>query len=156
MIADNRGNVLSPLTIAPVNEVDSVLLPDGLKDLKRVTREVGLDLTGAVLNLDAGFDSQANRKCVFNPEVTKDGMRPNIKENPRNRKKPNPEVSKGGANASLMKCSTNSASLSNASLPGKTSSNDCYCALRQNKFVIVTIQVSLAGQLIMHDTLAYA
>jgi hypothetical protein len=87
-IADNRGNVISPLTIAPVNEVDMVLLPDGLKDLKRVTREVGLDLTGAVLNLDAGFDSKANRKCVFNPEVTKDGMKPNIKEYPRNRKKP--------------------------------------------------------------------
>jgi transposase len=82
-IADNRGNVLSPLTIAPVNEGDIVLLPDGLKDLKRVTREVGLDLTGAVLNLDAGFDSKANRKCVFNA-----GMKPNIKENPRNRKKP--------------------------------------------------------------------
>jgi hypothetical protein len=81
--ADNRGNVLSPLTIAPLNELDIVLLPDGLKDLKRVTREVGLDLTGAVLNLDAGFDSKANRKCVFNAK-----MRPNSKANPRNRKKP--------------------------------------------------------------------
>jgi hypothetical protein len=82
-IADNRGNILSPLTIAPVNEVDSVLLPEGLKDLKRVTREVGLELTGVVLNLDAGFDSKANRKCIFNA-----GMKPNIKENPRNRQKP--------------------------------------------------------------------
>jgi hypothetical protein len=83
VIADNRGNVLSPVRIAPVNEVDIVLLPDRLKDLKGVTREVGLDLTGAVLNLDAGFDSKGNRKCVFNA-----GMKPNIKENPRNRKKP--------------------------------------------------------------------
>jgi len=60
-----------------------VLLPDGLKDLKRVARAVGLKLTGAVLNLDAGFDSKANRKSIFNA-----GMKPNIKENPRNRKKP--------------------------------------------------------------------
>ena len=82
-VVENHGYVLSPLTMAPVNEVDMVLLPAGLKDLKRVTREVGLYVTGAVLNLDAGFDSKANRKCVFNA-----GLKPNIKENPRNRQKP--------------------------------------------------------------------
>jgi transposase len=82
-IADNHGHVLSPLTSAPVNEVDSVLLPDGLTALRQVVRAVGLDLTGAILNLDAGFDSKANRKCIFNT-----GMKPNIKENPRNRQKP--------------------------------------------------------------------
>jgi transposase len=82
-VVDNHGYVLSPLTMAPVNAVDMGLLPAGLKDLKRVTREVGLYVTGAVLNLDAGFDSKANRKCVFNA-----GLKPNIKENPRNRQKP--------------------------------------------------------------------
>jgi transposase len=82
-IADNRGNVLAPLTVAPVNETDMVLLPQGLKDLKRGAREADLKVAGAVLNLDAGFDSKANRKGVFNA-----GMKPNIKENPRNRKKP--------------------------------------------------------------------
>jgi len=82
-IIDNHGYVLSPLTVAPVNEVDMVLLPQGLKDLKRVAREVGIDLHGAVLNLDAGFDSKANRKCVFNAR-----LKPNIKENPRNRQQP--------------------------------------------------------------------
>jgi hypothetical protein len=81
-LVDNHGYVLSPLTIAPVNEVDLMLLPEGLKDLKRVACEAGLDLTGAVLNLDAGFDSKANRKSVFNA-----GLKPNIKENPRNRQK---------------------------------------------------------------------
>ena len=82
-LVDNHGYVLAPLTIAPVNEVDMVLLPAGLKDLNRVARAVGLDVTGAVLNLDAGFDSKANRKCVFNA-----GLKPNIKENPRNRQQP--------------------------------------------------------------------
>jgi transposase len=82
-VIDNHGHVLSPLTVAPVNEGDMVLLPQGLKDLKRVAREVGLELSGAVLNLDAGFDSKANRKAVFNA-----GLKPNIKENPRNRQKP--------------------------------------------------------------------
>ena len=69
--------------MAPVNETDMVLLPDGLKALKRVAQEVGVDLRGAYLNLDGGFDSLANRKCIFNM-----GLIPNIPENPRNRKHP--------------------------------------------------------------------
>jgi hypothetical protein len=58
-----------------------VLLPEGLKALKKVAKEVGIDLRGAYLNFDGGFDSARNRKCVFNA-----GLIPNIKENPRNRK----------------------------------------------------------------------
>jgi transposase len=84
-LVDNHGYVLSPLTIAPVNEVDLMLLPQGLKDLKRVTRAAGLELTSAGVNRDAGFDSKANRKCLFNA-----GLTPTIKENPRNRQKPKP------------------------------------------------------------------
>jgi hypothetical protein len=60
-----------------------VLLPQGLKALKQVVKEVGLDLRGALLNLDGGFDSAHNRKCIFNA-----GLIPNIPENPRNRKRP--------------------------------------------------------------------
>jgi transposase len=59
-----------------------VLLPEGLKALKRVAKTVGLDLGGAYLNLDAGFESTHNRKCIFNT-----GMIPNITENLRNRKR---------------------------------------------------------------------
>ena len=58
-----------------------VLLPEGLKALKRVAKEVGVDLRGAYLNLDGGFDSTHKRKCIFNA-----GLIPNIKEDPRNRK----------------------------------------------------------------------
>ena len=82
-LVDNHGYVLSPLTMAPVNEVDLRLLPEGRKALNRVAREAGLAVTGAVLNLDAGFDSKANRKRVFTA-----GLKPNIQENPRNRQKP--------------------------------------------------------------------
>jgi transposase len=82
-IIDNNGYVLAPLPVAPVNEADTVLLPAGLKALKRVARLTGLELTGAYLNLDGGFDSKSNRKAIFNA-----GLMPNIKENPRNRKTP--------------------------------------------------------------------
>jgi Transposase DDE domain len=67
--------------VAPVNETDMVLLPESLKALKKVAKVVGLDLRGAYLNLDGGFDSARNRKMIFNA-----GLIPNIKENPRNRK----------------------------------------------------------------------
>src|SRR5919106_2394605 len=81
-IIDNHGYVLAPLPVAPVNEADMVLLPQGLKALKKVAKQIGLDLRDAYVNLDAGFDSTYNRKCIFNA-----GMIPNIKENPRNRKR---------------------------------------------------------------------
>ena len=81
-MTDNHGYVLSPLPVAPVNETDMILLPEGLNALKRVAKMVGLDLGGAYLNLDSGFDATYNRKMIFNA-----GMIPNIKENPRNRKR---------------------------------------------------------------------
>jgi transposase len=71
------------MPVAPVNETDTVLLPQGLKALKQVAKQVGLDLKGAYLHLDGGFDSARNRKCIFNA-----GLIPNIPENPRNRKHP--------------------------------------------------------------------
>ena len=82
-MTENQGYVLAPVPVAPVNETDMVLFPEGLQALKKVAKEVGLDLKGAYLNLDGGFDSARNRKCIFNA-----GLIPNIKENLRNRKRP--------------------------------------------------------------------
>ena len=59
-----------------------VLLPEGLRALKKVAKEGGLDLRGAYFNLDGGVDSTRNRQCIFTA-----GLRPNIPENPRNRKR---------------------------------------------------------------------
>ena len=80
-MTDNHGYVLAPLPVAPVNEPDMILFPKGLQALKQVAKEVGLDLRGADVNLDGGFDSSVNRTCMFNA-----GLIPNIKEHPRNRK----------------------------------------------------------------------
>ncbi|HZC03984.1 MAG TPA: transposase, partial [Gammaproteobacteria bacterium] len=82
-IVDNHGYILAPLPVAPVNEADTVLLPDGLKALKRIGKQTGLSFEGAYLNLDGGFDSASNRKAIFNA-----GLIPNVKEKPRNRKRP--------------------------------------------------------------------
>src|SRR5262245_22779396 len=72
---------LAPVPVAPVHETDMVLFPEGLQALKKVAKEVGLDLRGAYLNLDGGFDSARHRQCIFHA-----GLIPNIKEHPRNRK----------------------------------------------------------------------
>src|SRR5919109_270507 len=69
--------------LALVNPADTVLLPEGLKAWKRVARLTGLELDGASLTRDGGFDAKANRQASFNA-----GLLPNIKENPRNRKTP--------------------------------------------------------------------
>ena len=69
--------------MAPVNETDMVLLPEGLQALKQGAKEVAVALRGAYWNLDGGLDSTHNWKCIFNA-----GLIPNIKENPRNRKTP--------------------------------------------------------------------
>jgi transposase len=83
-LQDNAGNVLAPMTIAPVNQSDMVLLTNSLNDLKTTCRKCDLLIPkGTVLNLDPGFDSRKNRKAVWNTN-----LKPNIKENPRNRKKP--------------------------------------------------------------------
>jgi hypothetical protein len=80
-IIDHNGYVLSPVPVVPVNRADTVLLPEGLKALKRVAKLTGLSLHRSYLNLGGGFDSKSNRQVIFNA-----GLIPNIKENPRHRK----------------------------------------------------------------------
>jgi hypothetical protein len=52
----------------------------GAVPLKQVAKEVSLDLKGAYLNLNGGFDSARSRKCIFNARLI-----PILKENLRNR-----------------------------------------------------------------------
>lgn len=80
---DNHGFVLGPLTIAPVNVHDTRLLPDSLTHLTQFTQRIGLDLTGAAVTLDSGFDSQANRDAL-----TEHHFKPIIYPNRRNTHKP--------------------------------------------------------------------
>jgi hypothetical protein len=82
-IVDNNGFVLAPLPVAPVNEADTVLLPERLNTLKRVARLTDLKIDGSYLNLDGGFDSRHNRKALFNA-----GLIPNINEKARTNETP--------------------------------------------------------------------
>ena len=82
-VIDNNGFVLAPLPVAPVNEAETVLLPEGLNALKSMAKLADLKIGGSYLNLDGGCDSGHNCKAIFNA-----GLIPNIKANPRNRETP--------------------------------------------------------------------
>jgi hypothetical protein len=78
---DRKCNVISPMTIAPGNRHESPLFCGAFDWLKNICKRVGIVLQKSIASLDSAYDSQANRKQIFNA-----GMVPNIKENPRNRR----------------------------------------------------------------------
>ena len=80
-IVDRNVNILSPLTIAPGNRHESPLFAPAFKHLKSIAKAVKACIKGCIMSLDSAYDSFKNRKAIFNS-----GMKPNIKENPRNRK----------------------------------------------------------------------
>ncbi len=82
-IVDRNINILSPMITASGNSNESPLFPLAFEHLKKITGQIKRSLTGCIMSLDSAYDSFKNRKIIFNA-----GMTPNIKENPRNRKKP--------------------------------------------------------------------
>jgi hypothetical protein len=92
-----------------------LLFPEGLKALKQVAKQAGVNLKGAYLNLDGGFDSAHNRKCIFNAGLIPISKRIRATE----------RLSSVDANASSTKPSMRCGCVSNGPLRGKTSSSGC-------------------------------
>ena len=63
-IVENHGFVVGPLSVKPVHQQDTVILPETLTALVDFTHQIGSDLKGAALTLDAGFDSQVNKEII--------------------------------------------------------------------------------------------
>ena len=80
---ENHGFVLGPISIKPVNQPDTIILPETLTALVDFTRRVGIDLCGASFTLDAGFDSKDNKDAIKAHK-----MKPVIYPNRRNTKTP--------------------------------------------------------------------
>jgi hypothetical protein len=116
-ITANNGYVFAPVPVAPVHATDTLWCPEGLKALKQVAQEVGLDLRGAYINLDGGFDSARNRQCMC-----KAGLIPHIQEPPGTASTPSAD-----ATASCMPPSMCCAGESSGRLRGQTSASD-YCS----------------------------
>ena len=64
-----------------MHATNMVLLLEGLKVLKRMGKEVSLELKGTSLNLDGGCDAARHRHGMFHA-----GLIPNITESPPKRK----------------------------------------------------------------------
>ena len=69
-ITDNHGYISAPAPVAPVDETDMILLPQGLKALPQVAKQVGTDLRGAYLNLNL-WGSDSPKLASLKPEVCK-------------------------------------------------------------------------------------
>lgn len=80
-IADNRGNIVSPMVVRAVNEHDSQLFDESFANLLEVADDLGFCLTGSYLTLDSGFDSEENRR-----KIAEAGLVPVIKPNLRGTK----------------------------------------------------------------------
>jgi hypothetical protein len=61
-MVENHGFVIGLLSVKPVHQHDTVILPEILTALVDCTNQVGIDLKGAAFTLDAGCDSQANKE----------------------------------------------------------------------------------------------
>jgi len=82
-VCDRNCNVITPFIKAPGNRNETILLTPALKNLVNTAKSIGLEIKNSIMSLDGGYSSNKNRKSIFNL-----GMKPNIPENKRNRKKP--------------------------------------------------------------------
>ena len=82
-ITDNKGFIIGPIILKPVNHHDTTLLPEALTAFISFSNRIGMDLESSALTLDAGFDSKVNHKLI-----KEQGLTPVIYPNKRNTKEP--------------------------------------------------------------------
>lgn len=80
-ICDNRGNIIAPLVVRPVNHHDTLLFNESFFGLLEVADMLEWDLQKVPITLDSGFDSEANHVTIAGQ-----GLMPIIYPNPRNLK----------------------------------------------------------------------
>lgn len=81
-MTDANGYILATSEVIAGNHNDSYALVDRLKDLFRQLDQLELAYGDAFFNADSAFDTKDARKLLWNR-----GVRPNIPENKRNRKR---------------------------------------------------------------------
>ena len=82
-ITDNKGFIIGPISVRPVNEHDTTILPEALTQLLSFSNRIGMELDSSALTLDSGFDSKVNKKII-----KEQGLIPVIYPNKRNTKEP--------------------------------------------------------------------
>jgi len=82
-MTDGDGNISATSHIIAGHHHDRYEITDLLKQLFSKIRGIGIPLIGAYFHADSSFDTKDVRKLLWNR-----GLKPNIPENKRNRKKP--------------------------------------------------------------------
>ena len=82
-ITDNHGFIIGPITLKPVNQHDTTILPEAFSGVIAFSKRIGMDLSGSALTLDSGFDSKVNHRLI-----REHGLMPVIYPNRRNAKAP--------------------------------------------------------------------
>lgn len=77
-IADNKGNIIAPLVVKPVNMHDSVLFDYSLTNLLELADDLNLNISKSVITLDSGFDSLFNKSIILSAELIP-VIKPNIR-----------------------------------------------------------------------------
>lgn len=80
-ITDANGFIIASTGLVAGNHNDAYNLKPHLQSAFRWIKAQGLSIQGAYFNADSAFDTLESRKTCFNH-----GLKPNIPENPRNRK----------------------------------------------------------------------
>jgi len=80
---DNHGCVLGRISITPVHQQDTIILPETLTPLVAFTRRMGIDLCGSSGTLEAGFASKDKKDAIKAHK-----MKPVISPNRRHTKTP--------------------------------------------------------------------
>ena len=79
---DKKGYIIGLVRLLAGNHHDSYELKETIWKLFKDLQRLGLCYKGAIFNADSSFDSSEARKMLWNR-----GVRPNIPENKRNRKR---------------------------------------------------------------------
>ena len=79
---DKKGSIIGLVRLLAGNHNDSYDLKETIWKLFKDLQRLGLYYKGAIFNADSSFDSSEARKMLWNR-----GVRPNIPENRRNRKR---------------------------------------------------------------------
>lgn len=82
-ITDNKGFIIGPISVRPVNEHDTTILPEALTKMISFSNRIDLELDSSALTLDSGFDSKVNKNII-----KEQGLIPVIYPNKRNTKEP--------------------------------------------------------------------
>ena len=81
-LVDRQVHIISLVRLMAGNHNDSYELKETIRRLCKDLRCLGLNYKGAFFNADSSFDTREARKMLWNR-----GVRPNIPENKRNRKR---------------------------------------------------------------------